>query len=259
MRRDIPLPDEDEDLDALPPALVEKRRHDVEVDHDSVAWSLSPTRAQLHKMRAHYAANVEMIDRQVGEILDLLEARGRLDNAIIVFASDHGDLMGDHGLSQKWACYDEVTRVPLIVRAPSRFAGGRRVDALVQLFDLAPTILEWAGVAVPPTMEAISLNPALDGAEFHGRSHVFAEQGGDVNFTGVDYTTMVRSATHKLIHYRGQSYGQFFDLVADPGEKRNLWDAPEAAGDKAALLDVLRDWMIDSAYRTRAFRAGVMN
>lgn len=259
MGRDIPLPDEDEDLDALPPALVEKRRHDVEVDHDSVAWSLSPTRAQLHKMRAHYAANVELIDRQVGEILDLLEAQGRLDNAIIVFASDHGDLMGDHGLSQKWACYDEVTRVPLIVRAPSRFAGGRRVDALVQLFDLAPTILEWAGVAVPPTMEAISLNPALEGAEFHGRSHVFAEQGGDVNFTGVDYTTMVRSATHKLIHYRGQSYGQFFDLVTDPGEKRNLWDAPEAAGDKAALLDVLRDWMIDSAYRTRAFRAGVMN
>lgn len=259
MARDIPLPDGDEDLDALPPALVEKRRHDVEVDHDSVAWSMTPTRAQLHKMRAYYAANVEMIDRQVGEILDILEEQGRLDNAIIIFASDHGDLMGDHGLSQKWACYEEVTRVPLIVRAPKRFAGGRQIDALVQLFDLAPTILEWAGVAVPPTMEAISLNPALEGAEFAGRSHVFAEQGGDVNFTGVDYMTMVRSKTHKLIHYRGQSYGQLFDLTADPGEKHNLWKVPEAAGEKAELLDVLREWMIDSAYTTRKFRAGVVN
>jgi arylsulfatase A-like enzyme len=258
MARNIPLPESDEDLDALPPALVEKRRHDVEVDHDSVAWSLSPTRAQLHKMRAYYCANIEMIDRQVGEILDILEEQGRLENAIIIFASDHGDLMGDHGLSQKWACYEEVTRVPLIVRAPGRFAGGRQVDALVQLFDLAPTILEWAGVAVPPTMEAISLNPALEGAEFSGRTHVFAEQGGDVNFTGADYMTMVRSETHKLIHYRGQDYGQLFDLAADPGEKRNLWDVPEAAEEKAELLDVLREWLIDSAFSTRKFRANVM-
>ena len=258
MARDIPLPDTDEDLDALPPALVEKRRHDVEVDHDSVAWSLDPTPAQLHKMRAYYCANVEMIDRQVGEILDILDEQGRLDNAIIIFASDHGDLMGDHGLSQKWACYEEVTRVPLIVCARGRFDGGRKVDALVQLFDLGPTILEWAGVDVPETMEAISLNPALDGAEFSGRTHVFAEQGGDVNFTGVDYMTMVRSDTHKLVHYRGQDYGQLFDLTADPKEKCNLWDVPEAAAQKAALLGVMREWMIDSAYQTRKFRAGVM-
>ena len=197
MDRDIPLPEvTEEELAGLPPAFAEKRQHDVDVDHDSVVWSLSPTPEQLHRMRAYYCANVEMIDREVGQILDTLEQRGRLDNTIIVFASDHGDCLGDHGLIQKWAPYEEVTRVPLIICAPGRFAQGHDVDALVQLFDLGPTILEWAGVIPDPSFEAESLNAALDGEPFDGRTHVFCDQGGDVNLTGAEYLTMVRSKTH---------------------------------------------------------------
>lgn len=255
MDRDIPLPEvTEEDLANLPPVFTEKRHHDVEVDHDSVAWSLNPTREQLHRMRAYYCANVEMIDREVGQILDTLEARGRLDNTIIVFASDHGDCLGDHGLSQKWAPYEEVTRVPLIISAPGRFTEGRDVDALVQLFDLGPTILEWAGLTPDPSFEAESLNPALDGEDFQGRTHVFCEQGGDVNLTGAEYLTMVRSSTHKLVHFKGQSCGQLFDLVNDPGEKRNLWDKADAAPKKQELLDVMREWLIDTSVRSRASR-----
>jgi len=248
----------DEELAGLPPPFVEKRQHDVHVDHDSVAWSLDPTRDQLHRMRAYYCANVEMIDREVGRIIDALEARGRLDDTIIVFASDHGDCLGDHGLSQKWAPYDEITRVPLIISCPAKFAGGRRVDSLVQLFDLGPTILEWAGLEPDPSFEAESLNAALSGDDFAGRTHVYCEQGGDVNLTGAEYLTMVRSATHKLVSFQGQDYGQLFDLVDDPGETRNLWGAPGAQDTKRELLDTMRDWLVDSAVKTRSARRAMV-
>lgn len=156
--------------------------------------------------------------REVGEILDALEAAGRLENALITFTSDHGDCLGDHGLSQKWAPYDEVTRVPLIISAQQRFDGGRNVDELVQLFDLGPTILECAGVEPDVSFEAESLNLALEGKPFEGRTHVYCEQGKDVNFTGAEYLTMVRSRSHKLVHFAGKEFGQLFDLDADPKE-----------------------------------------
>ncbi|PRD44812.1 arylsulfatase [Phyllobacterium phragmitis] len=255
MQRDVPLPEvTEEELEQLPPPFVEKRRHDVEVDHDSVAWDLKPSRDQLHRMRAYYYANVEMIDREVGEILDALEEAGRLDNAIIIFTSDHGDCLGDHGLSQKWAPYEEVTRVPLIISAPSRFDSGRDVGELVQLFDLGPTILEWAGVSLEDSYEAESLNPALDGKSFKGRSHVFCEQGKDVNLTGAEYLTMVRSKTHKLVHFAGQDFGQLFDLVNDPGERTNLWDDPDSATVKQELKNVMLEWYVNSTIRTRNVR-----
>ena len=255
MARDVPVPmvSADELADLAAP-WVEKRHHDVEVDHDSVAWKLDPSAEELRRMRAYYYANVEMIDTQVGRILDSLEARGNLDNTIVIFTSDHGDNLGDHGLIQKWAPYEEVTRVPLIIAAPGRFAGGRDVDALVQLFDLGPTILEWAGVAPDPTYEAISLNPALDGKDFAGRDHVFCEQAGDVNMTGASYLTMVRSKTHKLVHFRGSDEGQLFDLKSAEGETKNLWSAPEAAGVKQDLLNAMLDFHIESTIQTRNAR-----
>ncbi|CAN0602018.1 unnamed protein product, partial [Ectocarpus sp. 12 AP-2014] len=225
LARDVPLPEVDqEELDGLPPPFEEKRRHDVVVDHDSVSWKLNPTRDELHRMRAYYYANMEMIDREVGAILDTLEARGKLDNTIIIFTSDHGDCLGDHGLVQKWAPYEEVTRVPLIICAPDRFIGGRKVEELVQLFDLGPTILEWAGADIDSSFEAETLNPVLNGDAFEGREYVYCEQGGDVNLTGARFLTMVRSPTHKLVHFQGEDYGQLFDLGADPGETQNLWD-----------------------------------
>lgn len=260
MARDIPLPEVTaEELAGLPPPYVEKRNHDVEVDHDSIVWKLDPSREQLHRMRAYYTANVEMIDSEVGAILDALERRGRLDDTIVVFASDHGDCLGDHGLSQKWAPYDEVTRVPLIVSAPGRFAQGATVDALVQLFDLGPTILEWAGIEPDPAFEAVSLNPALRGEAFEGRAHVFAEQAGDGNLTGTDMITMVRSRTHKLVCFKDADYGQLFDLVADRRETKNLWDDPAYADARQDLLAVLRDWHVDSAFRTRTARSRMIN
>lgn len=255
MGRDLPLPDPTAaELDGLHPVWKEKRHHDVEVDHDSVSWKLDPTPDEMHRQRAYYYANVEMIDTQVGRILDTLEERGRLDNTIIVFTSDHGDNLGDHGLSQKWAPYDQITRVPLIVSAPERFTGGRQVDELVQLFDLGPTILEWAGITPDATLEAETLNPALEDKPFAGRDAVFCEQGGDVNMTGAELLTMIRTRTHKLVLFQGQDEGQLFDLEADPGETRNLWADEACQQMKSRLREQMLDWHIDSAWKTRDAR-----
>jgi arylsulfatase len=97
------------DLADLPAFLKTKREHDSEVDHDAVLWSLNPTEAQLRRLRAYYLANVTMIDEAVGRLLKVLEAKGYLEESLIVFTSDHGDNLGDHGLSRP-ACASGAIR-----------------------------------------------------------------------------------------------------------------------------------------------------
>jgi len=251
-RNDLPCPRPSrQELDGLPPPFQEKRRHDVEVDHDSVVWSLDPSEDQLHRMWANYLANITMIDSQVGQLLEALERRGYLDNAVVLFCSDHGDCMGDHGLIQKWSMYDCITRSPVIAWSPGRFAAGVRRSELCQLFDLGPTILELAGCEVPKSFEARSLLPLLEGRGWRPRTHVFCEQMADVNLTGCDLITMVRDRRHKLVHFKDQTYGQLFDLEADPEETNNLWDDPAQSETKRRLLDAMRDWLMESAFHTR--------
>lgn len=251
-RDDTPMPEvTQEELNKLPPPFAEKRVHDCEVDHDSIIWSENPTDEQLRKMRAYYLANVEMIDTQVGHILDTLEARGYLDNSIVIFTSDHGDCLGDHGMSQKWNMYDEVVRVPMIISAPGRFKGGQRIAQKVQLHDLGPTILEWAGCTPEWVMEGKSMNAALEGKPFEGHEFVFCEQAGDINLTGAEFFTMVRDDTAKLVHFKGVDYGQLFDLETDPEEVNNLWDNPDYAATKQRMMNALCNWLVDSNYDTR--------
>lgn len=252
MARDLPIQDVDpDDLAGQPDVLDALRRHHAEIDHDSVVHLLDPTDEQRHRQRAYYLANVAMIDEQVGRLLEALEANGYLENSVVVFTSDHGDMLGDHGHSQKWTMYEEVTRVPTIVWAPNRFEGGRQLDGLCQLMDLGPTVLELANVEIPAWMQAESLVPALEGEGWAGREFVFAEQSRDAILEETAFMTMVRSDEWKLVHFVDSEQGQLFDLVADPNETENRWDDPAAVETKRELLDVLRDWRITSQYEAR--------
>ncbi|MEN3150557.1 sulfatase-like hydrolase/transferase [Neorhizobium sp. IRAMC:178] len=258
-RNDLPLPKPTkEELDSLHQELKDKRKHDVEVDHDSVVWSLDPTEDQMQRLWAHYLGNVTLIDEKVGELLESLEARGYLEDAIVIFTSDHGECLGEHGLVQKWSMYDVVTRVPTVIWSTAgRFEGGRSIDGLCQLFDLGPTILEYAGITPPKSFEAQSLKPALEGKDWTPRAHVFCEQIGDVAMAGgVEFMTGVRSDSWKLVHFKGSTDGQLFDLEHDPMEVKNLWSDPAHDDKKRELLDVLRDWLIESNFKTRDVMAG---
>ncbi len=240
------------DLDGQPPALKELRQHNFDIDHDSVVLELQPSESQRQRQRAYYLANVTMIDEKVGEIMDALDKNGYLENSIVVFTSDHGDCLTDHGHSQKWTMYEQVTRVPMIVWAPERFGKGKQVDELVQLMDLGPTILEWAGIEVPDDWEAISLSAALEQREdWKGREYVYCEQARDAVLTGCEFMTMVRSQHHKLVHFLDEPHGQLFDLDQDPMESDNLWDRSEHRGLQESLLAELREWRIRSGLKTK--------
>ena len=194
LNRDLPLPSpSEEELAGQPPPFQAMRRHNVEVDHDSVVHQLDPSSDALKRQRAYYLANVTMIDEKVGEILSQLERQGYLENSIVLFTSDHGDCLCDHGHSQKWTMYDIITRVPMVVWAPGRVEEGRRIEGLCQQMDIGPFILEAAGVEVPEYMEAESLRPAIEGTPWSGRDLVFSEHARDGILQETDYMSMVRS------------------------------------------------------------------
>ncbi len=169
LKKNLPLKSwSREEIDAQPEPMRALRRHMIDVDHDSIVHLDSPTREQIHHQRAAYLANVTMIDTQVGAIMTALADQDMLDDTVIVFSSDHGDGLCDHGQSQKWTMYEEIVHVPAMIwmgkTVRDHFGGpapGTKVDSLVSLFDLGPTMLELAGVARDPQMEAISLLPLL--------------------------------------------------------------------------------------------------
>ena len=177
-------------------------------------------------------------------MLDALEASGQLEDTIIIFMSDHGEMLGDHGLLLK-GCrfYDGLARVPLIISCPQRFLQGLRRQALVELTDIAPTLLELAGLPIPKRMQGRSLLPLLndaDAADYH-RDLVRCEYYSALNpsaredFCG-SFATMLRDERYKLVVYHGQGIGELFDLQADPGEFDNRWDDPRYMPIKLDLM-----------------------
>lgn len=248
LNRDLPLlPQNESEFNAMPEPLLGMIRHNEEVDHDAVVHQQRPSEEQRRRQRAHYLANVSMIDSEVGQILETLDETGYLENSVVIFSSDHGDCLTDHGHSQKWTMYDCVTRVPLLVWSPGRFEGGRTVESLCQHMDIGPAILEMAGTRPRTPLAARSLLPALEGdGAWAGREAVFAEQARDHNFTTADYMTMVRTERWKMVHLLGSDDGQLFDLENDRDEVRNLWSDPALGAVRGELTQRVFEWRLEA-------------
>lgn len=254
----MPLPIRDQrDIDSLPEPLKAVRDYHLANDHDAIVHLEHSTDEQAQRQRDFYMANVTMIDHQVGQLIATLEEQGVLDNTVIIFTSDHGDILQEHGLSQKWNMYDPVVRVPCIIWAPGlQLAQGVVHDKLVSLLDIAATVLELAKVEVPAWFEAESLVPALyDSNNWHGREAVFAEHGRDRHMPATDLMTMIRSGEYKLVCFAGTDEGQLFNLPDDPNEIHNLWDDPEHGDIKSQLLRKISDWRASSDVRTSGWKA----
>lgn len=186
---------------------------------------------------AAYYAMCELIDDQVGRILDALDEAGQRENTIVIFMSDHGEMLGDHGLYFKGPhFYDEAIRVPLILRYPGHFKENHRVNALIELVDLAPTLLEAAGIDPPSDrLQGKSLLPLLKGETNTHRDAIFCEYYNSWTHRSA-YATCLRTTTHKLVRYHATDEGEFYDLESDPGEFENLWDDPAHRDQKLALV-----------------------
>ncbi|MBN9474452.1 MAG: hypothetical protein ABS43_15545 [Bordetella sp. SCN 67-23] len=249
---DIPVPmPTAQELAAQPPSQGVLRKNMIEHNYDSVAWQDSPSQEAVLRMRRHYAANVTMIDDKVGQILETLDRKGYLENAIVIFTSDHGDALGDHGHIQKWTMYEESVKVPLLVWSKSHPVKTQQTGALVQLMDIAPTILEAAGLEVPEFFEARSLWPVISGNAGQIRSEVYSELARDHIQTGAEYVVMRRDERWKLVYYAGESYGELYDLEVDPRELRNLWTDPACAEQRNTMVRDLIEWSLRSAISSR--------
>lgn len=231
----------DDELTHQPAAHKRFRQGMIDNNHDAVRWHEKPSAEQLQNLHRHYAANVTLIDEQVGQILEELDKKGYLENAVVVFTSDHGDCLGDHGHIQKWTMYDAVTRTPTLISAPGRIDEDSHCDALLQHMDWAPLLLSFAGIEVPEGKSAINALDVIQG-KHPGREYVFSEHTADNLLKGVEMMTMVRNRDWKLVHYKNDDEGELYDLNADSAEVHNLWHVADYASQKAQLITVIENW-----------------
>lgn len=179
---------------------------------------------------------ITAIDDNVGRLLKLLDELNLTDDTMVVFASDNGYYLGEHGLGDKRSAYEESLRIPLLVRYPRLGVKNRLVEQIALNIDLAPTLLDFAGVSVPKEMQGRSWRPLLEGrtpADWR-RSFFycyFFERG-----FAIPTVTAVRTETAKLIKYPGHGeWTEVFDLRADPSEIKNLAHDPASATLKSQL------------------------
>jgi arylsulfatase len=177
-------------------------------------------------LQAAYYAMIKLVDDQVGRMLEALDASGQRHNTVVIFMSDHGEMLGDHGLIQK-GCrfYEGLVRVPLILSWPGNFSAGLRSDALVELLDVMPTLMDLAGEPVPSRVQGRSLLPIVTGtadAAQH-RDSVRCEYYDALDQPDGTFATMYRDGRYKLSVYHGHDLGELYDLEADPWEFANLW------------------------------------
>jgi arylsulfatase A-like enzyme len=189
---------------------------------------------ELKKDKATYYGMVSFIDHEVGRLLDKLDALGIAEDTLVVFSTDHGHFLGQHGLIAKGPFhYEDMLKIPFIVRQPGTVPAGRVSDALQSLVDLAPTFLDAAGEAVPGEMQGVSQWTYWRGGEEPARDFVLCENRHNPEMPHVE--TYI-DARYKISVYRRADFGELFDLEADPGEVNNLWDDPQAQELKQKLL-----------------------
>ena len=204
---------------------------------DEVLAAYPRTEAEVKRHIADYYGMISQMDMDIGRILDTLEARGLRENTIVIYTSDHGLGVGQHGLMGKQNLYDHSMRIPLIMRGPG-IPVGLRSSALLYLLDLYPTLLEQAGVSVPETSAGHSLNALLDEVTYMHRRLIFsAYQGVFGHPQGRPYQRSIKDERNKLIKtvVDGKETWQLFDLAADPNETKDLAGDPAYAGLVAQL------------------------
>ncbi len=232
------------DPDTLPMPLF--RESDVATQNqisdagvDFQTRSHHPAHWGFPKITASYYGMIELIDEQFGRLLDHLESTGQRENTIVIFTSDHGETLGDHGLALK-GCrfYEGLVRVPLMISWPDHFEAGVISDALVELTDIVPTLMGATGLPVPDDLHGESLLPILTGDAPAGehREFVWSEFADCINLPDESRATMYRDRNWKLVVYHGNDVGELYDLENDPDEFENLWDSADHASVKADLV-----------------------
>jgi len=176
---------------------------------------------------AHYYGYVSYIDKWTGKVLEALDRQGLAENTIVLFTTDHGEMLGSHGLTGMGPTYDETARVPLIIRHPPLIRPGTATDALVSNVDILPTLLETMGVAVPGGVQGRSFLSVLEGETQSHRDAAFMERHRPRGDPGAVYR-MVRTDRWKYtVSWHPSVTEELYDMKDDPLELHNLATDPE--------------------------------
>lgn len=250
------------ELDGKPEAL--RREHESSYMGRFSDFSADDLRA----MRRGYFASIALADLEIGRVLDCLAEEGIADNTIVIFTSDHGDMLGDHQLLAKGAFFfDPSVRVPLIFRWPDRIESGLRVEGMSQLHDLAATCLAAAGMSAKERADLLpesqNLLEAVTGGQSNLRKHAVCCYRNSGYRLGHDYwnppihATMICDERYKLNVYHSNQWdkptGELYDMQADPSEIHNLWDTHQARDIRGEMSESLLEWFAgqERAWGTR--------
>jgi arylsulfatase A-like enzyme len=227
-----PLPDK-------PRANTTSFYHQLWLDHgeDWEAWKQTV---------AVYWGYVTMMDTLVGRLLRALEEDGTLDETLVIFLSDHGEMLGSHGLWHKMMPYEECLRVPLLMRLPGRIAPGIRSQAVTSLIDVPATILSLVDEPMPEAYVGRDLSPAFqDGSEFQEDAYRFSEHQPLGDWHGTVEWRLVVDDRFKYAWNQGD-LDELYDLRVDPYELNNLIYDTGHKHERDRLQERLRRWMADT-------------
>lgn len=221
---------------------------------DQVAYKESWGRDEMARIAANYYGKISLIDDAVGSIIKALEKRGTLDNTIIIFTADYGEMIGSHGKMGKNIFYDESAKVPLFIRWPGKIKSAQKTEALVQMFDIYPTVVEAIGGKLTEGHFAKSFLPIAPGKAEKIRNAVFSEYG--VQTLGI----MVRTEQYKwFLPAKRSEKESLFDMKNDPYEMNNLIDSPEAGSIMAQIKDIHLDFFKTTQFNFSANYEGVFS
>jgi arylsulfatase A-like enzyme len=232
----------------LDPTVLERTRvlrHMLQHDAPGSYQGIVDTPRDLQEVKARYWGKVTLVDEMVGRVFARLAELGLADRTVVVFTSEHGELMGAHRLMFKSLMYEESAGVPLILSVPGLTDGGRRVSAPVSTVDLTPTLLDLMGQPVPAGLQGESWVPHLRRAGAWPERPVFLEFNGppwpfDDRFT--ERLRTVRMPDGWKLTVDDRSQGELYDLRQDPQERKNLFYDEAHLARLRALLDEIRAW-----------------
>lgn len=191
----------------------------------------------------NYCETLLSVDESIGEVLDYLEKNGLMDNTVVLYMGDNGFTMGEHGLIDKRQAYEESMRVPLLAIGKG-VKPGIVVNQMIQNIDIAPTILDIAGLPEPSNMDGRSFARLLQGDSIAWRDTIYYEYYWERPFPQTPTVYAVRTDRYKFIRYQGVwDNDEFFDLVEDPHEMNNLIRNPDDQAMIARFDKSLFDWL----------------
>jgi N-acetylglucosamine-6-sulfatase len=192
----------------------------------------------------NYFETLLSVDESVGKVMDYLKENGMDQNTMVVYIGDNGFSFGEHGLIDKRHAYEESMRVPLLIKYPGLIKAGSTSEAMVQNIDIAPTLLTFAGIKVPPVMQGKSFIEVLKGNSLQHRDKIFYEYYWEYLFPQTPTMFSIRTDQYKYIHYYGiWTQNELYDLKKDPHEMNNLIADPKYIQLSKEFSTQIFDWL----------------